>query len=63
MEKTQILPSFRKGENLKDKKKLNNIIKEYSLIRNQFNPSVKSPNIFMNKLELRMKTYYYNLLH
>ncbi len=32
--------------------------KEYSLKRNNFNPSKDSPNFFMTKLEIRMKSYY-----
>jgi hypothetical protein len=31
---------------------------EYSLKRNNFNPSKDSPNFFMTKLEIRMKSYY-----
>ena len=61
MENSQIFPSFRKTKNNQKNKKLNDIIKEYCLIRNQFNPSIKSPNTFMTKLELRMKKYYSSL--
>ena len=35
-----------------------NIHKEYSLKRNSFYPSPASPNLFMGKLESRMKMYY-----
>jgi hypothetical protein len=31
---------------------------EYSLKKNNFNPSKDSPNFFMTKLEFRMKSYY-----
>ena len=34
------------------------ICKEYSLKRNNFNPTDKSPNNFVKKLEIRMKMYY-----
>lgn len=40
---------------------LNNIIQEYCLKRNIFNPKKPSPNKFVNKLQLRMKVYYKNL--
>jgi len=48
----------------KDKKRsqiTNDIIKEYTLKRQSFNPSIASPNIFMNKLERRMGLYYSSL--
>lgn len=48
----------------KDKKRSqisNDIIKEYTLKRQSFNPSTASPNIFMNKLEQRMGLYYSSL--
>ena len=44
-----------------NKKVINDIIKEYSLKRNIFNPSKKSPNIFLTKLQHRMNYYYTNL--
>ena len=53
--------SFRKAivnENSQKKKLLKDICKEYSLKRNNFNPTDKSPNNFMKKLEIRMKLYY-----
>ena len=37
---------------------LDHIQSEYCLKRNNFDPEGPSPNIFMNKLELRMKAYY-----
>ena len=40
----------------------NNIIEEYTLKRNLFNPNNRdSPNKFINKLELRYKMYYNSL--
>ena len=53
--------SFRKAktnENSKKKDFLKDICKEYSLKRNNFNPTDKSPNDFTKKLEIRMKMYY-----
>ena len=38
-----------------------NIINEYSLKRNNFNPNGNSPNKFIKKLEYRMKKYYDDL--
>ena len=40
---------------------LDNIVKEYCLKRNQFHPAQPSPNLFCNRLELRMKAYYETL--
>lgn len=34
---------------------------EYSLKQNNFDPAKYSPNVFMNKLEQRMKQYYLSL--
>ena len=34
------------------------IVDEYCSKRGSFNPNKSSPNIFMNKLELRLKQYY-----
>ena len=34
---------------------------EYSLKKNQFYPEQPSPNLFCNRLELRMKAYYETL--
>jgi hypothetical protein len=45
----------------RDKKKkdlINKIINEYRLKMNSFNPNGNSPNLFVKKLELRMKQYY-----
>ncbi len=44
----------------KEKKHLQKIHNEYNLKRNNFNPQ-KSPNLFMNKLRVRMKCYYNEL--
>ena len=46
------------NKNNTNKNILKNIISEYSLKRNIFNPSKKSPNIFLNKLQHRMDVYY-----
>jgi hypothetical protein len=40
---------------------LDNIINEYCLKRNSFHPKNPSPNIFIGKLEIRMKKYYNKL--
>ena len=40
---------------------LEKIQKEYELKRQPFHPSSISPNIFMGKLELRLKIYYKHL--
>ena len=37
---------------------LDDIQSEYCLKRNNFDPAGPSPNIFISKLELRMKAYY-----
>ena len=37
---------------------LDDIMQEYCLKRNQFDPKKPSPNRFVNKLQLRMKVYY-----
>jgi hypothetical protein len=42
-------------------KSLNDIELEYGLKMNNFNPKNKSPNMFCNRLEKRMKQYYNNL--
>ena len=40
-------------------KQLEDLIKEYRLTHNNFNPNKSSPpNKFMDKLEIRMKYYY-----
>lgn len=45
----------------KDNDNLGNIIEEYCLKRNSFNPARPSPNLFIGKLEVRMRQYYNNL--
>ena len=40
---------------------LEDIIEEYCLKRNSFNPARPSPNLFIGKLEVRMRQYYNNL--
>ena len=40
---------------------LNSILKEYQQKQSSFNPNKRSPNLFLNKLELRMKNYYNEL--
>ena len=47
-----------KSVNDNKKKFIKEIINEYSLKRNNFNPHHISPNQFINKLEKRMKLYY-----
>tara|TARA_B100001093_G_C26858987_1_gene1028950 strand:- start:5905 stop:6105 length:201 start_codon:yes stop_codon:yes gene_type:complete len=41
---------------------IENILKEYQLKRNNFNPTTKSPNLFAVRLQNRMKLYYNSLL-
>ena len=45
----------------KKTKLLDSIQNEYCLKRNQFYPEQPSPNLFCNRLEIRMKAYYDNL--
>ena len=47
-----------KSTNNKDNKNFKKIINEYRLKMNSFNPKNNSPNMFISKLELRMKYYY-----
>ena len=44
--------------NKQKKNALKEIFNEYSLKRNNFNPTDHSPNKFVDKLQLRMKLYY-----
>ena len=58
--------SYTKDVNAKNTKTSSNTLlatiqKEYELKRNSFYPSSISPNLFMGKLELRLKIYYRNL--
>ena len=48
----KVTSSFLKAYILSDMKK------EYSLRKSQLDPSCPSPNLFMHKLEKRMKAYY-----
>ena len=52
---------LRRGNPRKEIDVLDNIVKEYCLKRNQFHPAQPSPNLFCNRLELRMKAYYETL--
>mgnify|MGYP001407596922 CR=1 FL=1 len=47
-----------KSTDNKKKDLINRIINEYRLKMNSFNPNGNSPNLFVKKLELRMKQYY-----
>ena len=49
---------LRRGNPRKEIDVLDNIVKEYCLKRTQFDPNKPSPNVFVNKLHLRMKVYY-----
>ena len=40
---------------------LENIIEEYCLKRNSFNPTHPYQNVFIGKLQVRMRQYYNNL--
>ena len=53
----------RKTEKAKTKstENLDNIIQEYCLKRNQFDPRKSSPDMFNKKLQHRMKVYYNSL--
>ena len=44
-----------------NQKNIEKIYQEYSLKRNNFNPTDKSPNKFVKKLQIRMKMYYEEL--
>ena len=63
MEKLQS-KTTRKERSRKSQQKtqiLEDILEEYCLKRNSFNPTHPSPNIFIGKIEYRMKKYYNNL--
>lgn len=51
------LPSFSPSK----KSVLDDIMQEYCLKRNRFDPRKPSPNKFVSKLQYRMKEYYKNL--
>jgi len=62
-QKRTVLPNDIR-RNKKHKKKTNlldSIQNEYCLKRNQFYPEQPSPNLFCNRLEIRLKVYYNNL--
>ena len=60
--RTVLSDDIRRNKNRKKKTKLlDSIQNEYCLKRNQFYPEQPSPNLFCNRLEIRMKTYYDNL--
>lgn len=44
-----------------NKHKFHDILEEYNLKRNIFNPKTPSPNMFITKLERRMMVYYNSL--
>ncbi len=59
---TVLSNDIRRNKNRKKKTKLlDSIQNEYCLKRNQFYPEQPSPNLFCNRLEIRMKAYYNNL--
>lgn len=60
--RTVLSNDIRRNKNRKKKTKLlDSIQNEYCLKRNQFYPEQPSPNLFCNRLEMRMKAYYNNL--
>ena len=63
METSVLFSNYRlkKTQGPSKKKILENIFKEYELKRNNFNPTMKSPNHFANRLQQRMRLYYSSL--
>jgi hypothetical protein len=63
MESIPITINKRRTKNIKpkDDNNLGNIIEEYCLKRNQFNPRKSSPDMFNKKLQHRMQLYYNTL--
>jgi hypothetical protein len=60
--RTVLSNDVRRNKKRKKKTKLlDSIQNEYCLKRNQFYPEQPSPNLFCNRLEIRMKAYYNNL--
>ena len=59
MEKLQAQTSRKERTRISQQKTqiLEDILEEYCLKRNSFNPAHPSPNIFIGKLEYRMKKY------
>ena len=62
-QKSKVLSNDVRRTNKRKKKTklLDSIQNEYCLKRNQFYPEQPSPNLFCNRLEIRMKAYYSNL--
>ena len=60
MDSHRISPSINvvRKKHAHNSKILDDIQSEYCLKRNNFDPAGPSPNLFINKLELRMKAYY-----
>ncbi len=60
MDSYRIAPSINvvHKKHTRNAKILDDIQSEYCLKRNNFDPDGPSPNLFINKLELRMKAYY-----
>ena len=52
---------YKKKTKKSDSHNLDNIIQEYCLKRNHFNPHKASPDLFSKKLQHRMKLYYKTL--
>ncbi len=63
METSVLFSNYRLKKTQEPSKKnlLENIFKEYELKRNNFNPTMKSPNHFANRLQQRMRLYYSSL--
>lgn len=53
--------AYQKHNMSKQKNEVIAIHNEYCLKRNQFRPSPTSPNLFCQRLEIRMKKYYNDL--
>lgn len=61
VQKSNFAANKNKRNHTRKNKKLSNIHQEYCLKRNQFYPTQPSPNLFCNRLEIRMKAYYESL--
>ena len=55
------IPRKTESKNINKNKILENILDEYSLKRNRFDPNKPSPDMFTKKLQFRMKQYYNTL--
>ena len=64
METTVSFSNYGVKKNTQKTKKIiiDQILKEYELKRNNFNPTMQSPNLFNNRLNQRMKLYYSSLM-